>query len=60
MFMKLLEIDPQEIKIEDLSVLYPEYSAVSISDTKLAVQILEVLSLFAFGYFNTQCSVKFV
>ena len=34
MFMKLLEIDPQEIRIEDLSVLYPEYSAVCISDTK--------------------------
>ncbi|XP_063677926.1 TELO2-interacting protein 1 homolog [Bolinopsis microptera] len=33
MFMKMLEIDPQEIRIEDLSVLYPEYSAVSISDT---------------------------
>lgn len=30
----MLEIDPQEIKIEDLSVSYPDYSSVSVADTK--------------------------
>jgi hypothetical protein len=35
MFMKLLEIDPQGIRIADLSVMYPDYSSVSVSDTKL-------------------------
>eukprot|EP00116_Pleurobrachia_bachei_P005683 sb/3465945/ len=33
MLMKLLEVDPQGIRIVDLSVSYPDYSSVSVSNT---------------------------
>ena len=46
MFMKMLEIDPQEIRIEDLSVLYPDFSSVSVSDTKLVSSETELLTYF--------------